>query len=266
MKNIFKTLAVAVLMMSAVAAFAQSPTSRPAPAVKHVSTTEYAIRGSKVYYNNVELRDADYRTFKALGYGYAKDKNNVWWYGVVLPYVDAKSFRLTTQSGKPNVTPGPGSTPNVVPGVPGYGPGATPGAAPSMPGYGPGPGPGYAPGYGQGGAHGHGGYEVPIGYEVIGSTVYYNGDKVKGARASSFKDLGWGYAVDTFDVYYCGKEIDASTTNFKVLEDGYAKNSFDVFYLGKEVKGASASSFKVLSNGYAKDSFDTYYNGKKIDD
>jgi hypothetical protein len=118
--------------------------------------------------------------------------------------------------------------------------------------------------------HGHGpvpgGHEVFMRYEVIGSTVYYNGVKVKGARASSFKDLGWGYAMDTFDVYYCGKEIDASTMNFEVLTDGYAKNAFDVFYFGEEVKGASPSSFKVLSNGYAKDSFDTFYKGQKIDD
>ena len=238
MKNILKTLAVAVFMMSAVAAFAQTPVTRTAPPVQNRTSLNYEVRSNKVYYGRAELRGADYRTFENLGYGYAKDKNNVWWQGAVLPYVDAKSFRLTVSTGKPGPTPGYG------PGVPGAGPGMGPGA----PGYGNAPG-----------AHGHR-------YEVVGSTVYYNGVKVKGARASSFKDLGWGYAVDTFDVYYCGKEIDASTSSFKVLEDGYAKNAFDVFYFGKEVKGARASSFKVLGNGYAKDSFDTYFQGKKIDD
>ena len=241
MKNIFKTLAVAVLMLSAVAVFAQSPTSRPVPQPKkHTTATGYEVRGNKVYYGRVELREADYRTFEALGHGYAKDRNNVWWQGSVLPYVDARSFRLVTQTGKP----GP---------APGYGP-VPPPPGPSGPPVGPGHGP--VPG----------GHEVFMRYEVIGSTVYYNGVKVKGARASSFKDLGWGYAMDTFDVYYCGKEIDASTMNFEVLTDGYAKNAFDVFYFGEEVKGASPSSFKVLSNGYAKDSFDTFYKGQKIDD
>jgi hypothetical protein len=241
MKNIFKTLAVAVLMLSAVAAFAQSPTSRPVPQPKkHTTATGYEVRGNKVYYGRTELRDADYRTFEALGHGYAKDRNNVWWQGSVLPYVDAKSFRLVTQTGKPDPAPGYGPVP----------PPMGPSGPPAGHGHGPVPG----------------GHEVFMRYEVIGSTVYYNGVKVKGARASSFKDLGWGYAMDTFDVYYCGKEIDASTMNFEVLTDGYAKNAFDVFYFGEEVKGASPSSFKVLSNGYAKDSFDTFYKGQKIDD
>jgi hypothetical protein len=224
-----------------VAAFAQSPTSRPVPQPKkHTTATGYEVRGNKVYYGRTELRDADYRTFEALGHGYAKDRNNVWWQGSVLPYVDAKSFRLVTQTGKPDPAPGYGPVP----------PPMGPSGPPAGHGHGPVPG----------------GHEVFMRYEVIGSTVYYNGVKVKGARASSFKDLGWGYAMDTFDVYYCGKEIDASTMNFEVLTDGYAKNAFDVFYFGEEVKGASPSSFKVLSNGYAKDSFDTFYKGQKIDD
>ena len=118
-------------------------------------------------------------------------------------------------------------------------------------------GPGHAPGHGPG---------PEKGYEIMGRSVLYNGRIVKGARVDSFKDLGWGYAVDTFDVYYCGEEIDASTMNFTVLADGYAKNSFDVFYFGKEVEGASANSFKVLRDGYAEDAFDTYYRGVEIDD
>ena len=238
MRNIIKAIAVAALMMSAVAAFAQKPGAghRPGtdqrPAVQKVSSSDYTVRGTKVYYGRVELRDADYRTFVDLGHGYAKDNDNVWWNGDVLPYVDAISFRLTTQSGRP---------------------GQGPGSAPGM-------GPGYAPG------HGVSAHPPMAKYEVIGNSVFFNGVKVKGARASSFKDLGWGYAMDTFDVYYLGEEIDASTMNFKVLTDGYAKNSFDVFYCGKEVKGASTSSFKVLGYGYAEDAFDTYYLGKEIDD
>ena len=261
MRNIIKTLAVAALMMSAVAAFAQmpgagqKPGSNQRPSVQKVSSSDYTVRGTKVYYGRVELRDADYRTFVDLGHGYAKDNDNVWWNGSVLPYVDATSFRLTTHSGRP--AQGPGSAPGM---APGYGPGATPGMGPGMaPGYGPGTTPG-TPG------HGMSAQPHMAKYEVIGNSVFFNGVKVKGARASSFKDLGWGYAMDTFDVYYLGEEIDASTMNFKVLTDGYAKNSFDVFYCGKEVKGASPSSFKVLEYGYAEDAFDTYYLGKEIDD
>ena len=165
--------------------------------------------------------------------------DNVWWNGAVLPYVDALSFRLTTQSGRPGQGPGT---------APGMGPGYGPGTAPGVPG------------------HGFSVQPPMAKYEVIGNSVFFNGVKVKGARASSFKDLGWGYGMDSFDVYYLGKEIDASTMKFRVLSDGYAINAFDVFYCGREVKGASTSSFRVLGYGYAEDAFDTYYLGKEIDD
>ena len=260
MKNVSRWIAVAVLMMSAVAAFAQTPVRREPPKGQDPAP-RYEVRSGRVFYGNVVVQDADIRSFVDLGYGYAKDKGKVWWEGRLLPYVDAMSFRL-------NVHQGPGNGPGVGPGTPG-GPG-------NGPGYGPGNGPG-GPGYGQGGPSGPGtpggpGYGPgPDGprnygtYSIKGNTVYYNGTKVKDARASSFKNLGWGYAKDTFDVYYCGKEIDASSTSFKVLEDGYAKDSFDVFYRGKEVKGASPSSFKVLGGGYAKDAFDIYYRGVEVD-
>lgn len=239
MKNILKTFAVAVLMLSAVAAFAQSPVSRQAPPVKHSDAQGYEVRGSKVYYGRTELRDADYRTFMDLGQGYAKDRDNVWWNGTLLPYVDAASFRLTTQNGRPGHSPGMG--PDAGQGmVPGHGPG---------PGH---PGPDAYP-------------HPPMKYEIIGRSVFYNGVRVKGARASSFKDLGWGYGMDTFDVYYSGEEIDASTMHFKVLSDGYAMDAFDVYYCGKEVEGASTSSFKVLGNGYAEDAFDTFYRGVEVE-
>lgn len=241
MKNFSRWFAVAVLMMGAVAAFAQAPVKREPPK-GHTPVERYEVRGGRVFYGNVVLQNVDTRTFTDLGYGYAKDNGNVWWEGTKLPYVDAKSFRLNVQS---------------APGGPGNGP--------VGPGAGPGNNPGMGPGYGPGGNPGYDRPENYGTYSVRGGTVYYNGEKVKGARASSFKDLGWGYAKDTFDVYYCGKEIDASSSSFKVLEDGYAKDSFDVFYRGKEVKGAWPSSFKVLGQGYAKDSYRTYYRGVKVD-
>ena len=197
--------------------------------VKQNPHDRYEVRSGKVYYGNIVLPEADPYTINDLGFGYAKDSRNVWWEGKLLPHVDARSFRLN---------------------VNGHG---------DRPHHGSGHGPGNAPGH----AHGPG---PEKGYEIMGRSVLYNGRIVKGARADSFKDLGWGYAVDTFDVYYCGEEIDASTMNFTVLADGYAKNSFDVFYCGQEVEGASANSFKVLRDGYAEDAVDTYYRGVEIDD
>jgi hypothetical protein len=38
--------------------------------------------------------------------------------------------------------------------------------------------------------------------------VFYYGEKIKGAMATSFKYRGNGYAEDSFDVYYRGKKIE----------------------------------------------------------
>ena len=40
------------------------------------------------------------------------------------------------------------------------------------------------------------------------------------------------------------KKIDAMASSFKEIGDGYAKDSFSVFYFGKKIEGASASTFK----------------------
>ena len=281
MKNIYKTLAVAVLLMSAVAAFAQSPTSRPAPPTQHEGA--YRIMDGKVYYNNVIMHDADPRTIQDLGYGYAKDNEYVWFEGKILPLVDPYTFRLKHSA------PPAGSVPPHQ-GSQGFG---LDDLLSVLLGNGSNHNGGHAPGYDQGhGGYGPGHMHQERGYEIVGNKVYYNGVLVSNASAHSFKDLGWGYAkdssrvyycgkkisndptrfkaladgyaMDAFDVYYFGKEIEASTSGFKVLSDGYAKDAFDAYYCGKEVVGSSASTFQVLGNGYAKDAWDTYYLGKKV--
>ena len=93
--------------------------------------------------------------------------------------------------------------------------------------------------------------------------MYYNGSVVSSASAHSFKDLGCGYAKDSYRVYYCGNKLTDNPSRFTALTDGYAKDSFNVYYFGKKI-GASTSGFKVLSDGYAKDAFDAYYCGKEV--
>ena len=298
MKNTLKTLAVAVFMMSAVAAFAQT-------------SGGYKILNGKVYYNNVILHDADPQTIQDLGYGYAKDNENVWYEGKLLPLVDPHRFWLKndpshTDPFPPQQVPAPapqqpGSQTQVLDGlltvIFGNGLGQNGGQAP---GYNPGPdhnpGPEVGPGHGPGGpggpGHGHSNIHQERGYEIVADKVYYNGVLVSKASAHSFKDLGYGYAkdskkvyycgkkltdnpsrfkvladgyaMDSFDVYYFGEEIDASTAGFKVLSDGYAKDAFYGYYCGKKVAGSSGSTFKVTGNGYAKDAWETYYLGKKV--
>ena len=291
MRHMSRIIVVAVLVLSAVAASAQT-------------TSKYKILNGKVYYNNVILHEADPNTIVDLGYGYAKDNENVWLDGKLLPLVDARSFRLKNDPTPPpppppqaqSQTPAQSSRPgqvigNILSGILG-------GGSVQNPGNNPVPGPELYPGQGPVHDPGHGpgpGPEIiqqERGYEVIGTKVYYNGAVVSNASAHSFKDLGCGYAKDSYRVYYCGKKladnpsrftalkdgyakdsfnvyyfgqkIKASTSGFKVLSDGYAKDAFDAYYCGKEVVGSSASSFKVTGNGYAKDNWETYYLGKKV--
>ena len=281
MKNISRLIAVAVLMLSAVAAFAQN-------------SGGYRVLNGKVYYKNIIMQEADPHTIRDLGYGYAKDNEYVWYEGKVLPLVDPHTFRLKNSAPPAGPVPpqhgsddfglddllsilfGTGSNQNS-----GQYPDHTPGYNQE---------PGQIPGHGP--DHGHGNMHQDRGYEIVGTKVYYNGVIVSNAYAHSFKDLGWGYAkdsarvyycgkkladnpsrfkvladgyaMDSFDVYYFGKEIEASTSGFKVLTDGYAKDAFDAYYCGKRVVGSSASTFQVLGNGYAKDAWETYYLGKKV--
>ena len=265
MRNLSKMIAVTVLMLGTVIAIAQN-------------TGGYKILNGNVYYNNVILHEADPNTIQDLGYGYAKDNENVWLEGKLLPLVDARSFRLKNDSTPPPPPQSAAVVPsqsagagigNVISSILGVAVGRNPVPAP-----------------------GHDHIQQEIGYEVIGTKVYYNGTVVSNASAHSFKDLGCGYAKDSYRVYYCGKKltdnpsrftaltdgyakdsfnvyyfgkkIGASTSGFKVLSDGYAKDAFDAYYCGKEVVGSSASTFKVTGNGYAKDSWETYYLGKKV--
>ena len=74
-----------------------------------------------------------------------------------------------------------------------------------------------------------------------------------------------GYYKTTFNVYYGDKKLDAMASSFVELGGGYAKDAFNVYYYGEKVKDAWASSFKYTGNGYAEDTFDAYYRGKKLE-
>ena len=102
------------------------------------------------------------------------------------------------------------------------------------------------------------------GYFKTSFNVYF-GNKIIDAMASSFVDLGGGYAKDSFNVYYFGEKLKGCmASSFEILEGGYAKDSFNVYYRGNKVDGAMASSFKYMGNGYGQDHFNAYYKGKKL--
>ena len=74
-----------------------------------------------------------------------------------------------------------------------------------------------------------------------------------------------GYFKTNMNVYYGNRKLGAMASSFEELGGGYARDAFDVYYCGEKVKGAMASSFKYMGGGYGKDAFDAYYRGKKIE-
>lgn len=201
----------------------------------------YRIMGNVALYDGKEIREADARTFVVLGHGYAKDRENVYLNGKMLPWVDPQSFSLKRGNGnhghdtfRPNHGGGQNRPDN------GWNGGNK------------------RPNCNKGNKH----FKK---YIISNSEVFYAGKRLLGASSSSFKDLGYGYGKDAFDVYFLGKKISgASASSFRLLKDGYCKDAFDVYYFGEKVKGASASSFKVDQDGYAHDAFSTFYFGKEI--
>lgn len=183
----------------------------------------YHVRNGNVFYDGISVKGADVWTFRDLGFGYGKDKNHVYRYGVILEYVDPSSFRVDRRFSA-NVGPSHG-----FPGGNGHN------------------------------AHGK------TGYYVSKWDVFYNGEKISGATASSFVILKDEYAKDSFDVYWMGKKISGATpSSFVCLGNGYAKDAFNVYWMGREIKGASSSSFRVTRGFYAEDAFDTYFKGEKL--
>lgn len=151
---------------------------------------QYEVDRGKVYFENELLMYADARSFKDLGYGYAKDHYNVYLNGQVLENVDPSTFRL----------------------------------------------------------------------KHSGSWRHREDSQVETVEPPARR----GYFKTTFNVYYGDKKIDAMPSTFKELGGGYAKDSFTVFYCGEKVEGAMASTFKYTGEGYGQDTFDAYFRGKKI--
>ena len=74
-----------------------------------------------------------------------------------------------------------------------------------------------------------------------------------------------GYFKTKMNVYYGNRKLNAMASSFEELGGGYARDAFDVYYCGEKVKGAMASSFKYMGGGYGQDTFDAYFRGKKIE-
>ena len=125
--------------------------------------------------------------------------------------------------------------------------------------------------------------------------VYYGNVFVRGADASTFVDLGYGYGKDRYHVYRFGEVLEyVDPSSFRVSSEfgsgyaseyvrpghggdccdggygrydngGYYKTSFEVYFRGREISDAHVSGFEILGDGYAKDSFHVYWRGEILD-
>ena len=178
----------------------------------------YKVDRGRVYFEREPIPHADARTFVDLGYGYAKDCENVYLEGRVLEYVDPATFHLKGHS-KPHYR------------------------EPKE--------------YRDYDRH-HAGYyksnfdvyygdnkidataatfkEIGEGYAKDSFSVFYHGRKMD-ASAATFKLLEGGYAKDAFNVFYYGNKIDgASPATFKYTGEGYAEDAFNVYYRGRKLE------------------------------
>jgi len=179
----------------------------------------YKIDRNRVFFDTTPILHADARTFVDLGFGYAKDCNNVYLDGRILEFVDPATFRLKEHE---NAHP-------------------------------------HEHGSWREHGRSHKGYyktkfnvyygdkkidaiafsfkDIGDGYAKDAFNVFYYGKKLDGATAATFKILEGGYSKDAFNVFYYGKKVDGATaTTFKYTGDGYAEDAFNVFYRGRKIE------------------------------
>ena len=179
----------------------------------------YEVDRNRVCFDRAPMPYADARSFVDLGYGYAKDRENVYLDGQVLEFVDPATFRLKgadkSQSHEHRDWQGHGRNHkgyhktkfNVY-----YGDKKIDAMAASF-------------------------KEMEGGYAKDAFNVFFYGKKLEGASAASFKILEGGYSKDAFNVYYYGKKVEgASASTFKYTGDGYGEDAFNAFYRGRKLE------------------------------
>lgn len=83
-------------------------------------------------------------------------------------------------------------------------------------------------------------------YKIHNNMVYWKGERVEGARGSSFIDLNDGYGKNKNNVFYKGHKIKTSDhKSFVNLNNNYAKDSINVYYKGNIIRKTNSKSFKT---------------------
>ena len=179
----------------------------------------YEIIHGRVIFCDEVMMQVDTQSFVDLGYGYAKDRMNVYLNGRVLENVDPSTFRLKERSSWRHHGHWERNDP-----------------APEHRGY-------YKTQfnvyYGDKkiDAMAANFVELGGGYAKDSFNVYYFGEKLKGCMAANFEILEGGYAKDAFSVFYRGNKVEgAMASTFKSTGNGYGEDRFEVFYKGKKLE------------------------------
>lgn len=192
------------------------------PTAGQTGWNDYARRDSTVCYQGQVLAGADLATFTELGFGYGKDKFNVYYRGEVLEFVNPNTFEVDAKYTRRHKigdkrTAAFGGTGN------GRAPQNGNNAQAKIP-------PAVLTTLGLG-------TTVSGEYTVAAGGVRYEGQPVKGADAASFEPLKAGYAKDKHHAYYMGHVIRGALggEHFQYTHDDYATDGLHTYFKGREV-------------------------------
>lgn len=181
--------------------------------------SEYGKDKNKVYYEGLVAPDIDANTFKDLTNGYSKDSKYVYFKSKVVEDADADSFKFILEK-----------------------------------------------------------------YAKDKSYAYLEGKKIDGSDGSSFEVLkeGYGMAKDKNHCYIHGKSIqECDGSSFQLINDNYYKDKNHVYFRESIVENVDMNSFRIIVkkekdsvfnkkeryelSSYAKDDKRYYYKGKVLD-
>jgi hypothetical protein len=184
---------------------------------------DYRAQGGTVTYQGQQLPDADAASFAELGFGYAKDRYNVYYRGEVLEFVDPSSFRVSARFTRHHTIGTPTSPAHKVQAGP-----ETSGVKPAA---------SKTQRHNSFDLLGSLGADEAGAYAVTDGRVTYEGRQVKGADAATFEVLQAGYAKDARHAYYCGRLISGALGGnyFDYTGDDYATDGLHTYFKGKEV-------------------------------
>lgn len=166
------------------------------------STSYYAKDDNNVFYYGKVIVNADPNSFKILDYGYSHDKNYAYYNGEIIDGLKGEDFKVIKEA-----------------------------------------------------------------YMGSDGIALCNGNKkIENSDAATFKVIECGYFKDKNNVYLNGRVLEnIDSESFEILTWGYTKDKNAVYCDLKLIEGANPTFFKVLARKHAKDDKNIFYLQQKMD-